>query len=332
MKKYSDRIRLKIMIFGGNRILGCFFILIVFLPFSHSFAGPGFYIDPDRQFEYANECFSNQEYFRAVDEYRRFIYFFPEDDRVELARYQMGMSYFKAGQFQAAIDTCEKNVDGFQNTDLAYQSYFLISRSYMALNQSGSAIINLNNLLQLTDDIDTQDQAHFELGWIYLESRWPIHYRPDPGAFEQARRHFQQISTKNLKKYRVEELLAKIDRLHAVPQKNPLIAGSLSILPGAGQVYCNRYKDALAAFLLNGILALTAYEAFDNENYALGSLIAVVGLGFYAGNIYGAVSSAHKYNRETGRTFIEGLKEERKINGMTGSNDKRVYLSFQYQF
>jgi len=202
----------------------------------------------------------------------------------------------------------------------------------MVLEQTGDAIINLNNLILLTGDTDVQDRAFFELGWIYLELRWPLNYGPEPGALDQARRHFQKISLRNSETYRVEELLTGIDGLGRVPQKNPVVAGTLSVIPGAGQVYCKRYKDGLAAFLLNGVLALAAYEAFDNENYALGSLVAFVGLGFYAGNIYGAVSGAHKYNRETGRYHVEELKEQTKTHVKTGSKDKRIYLSFQYSF
>jgi tetratricopeptide (TPR) repeat protein len=311
-----------------------FFILSLILFFSYplQFAGAGLALDPDAQFEYANECFSNQEYLRAVDEYSRFIYFFPESERVEEARYQIGMSYFRAGQFQAAIDTCRKNIDGFKNSDFARKSYFLISSAHMALDQPGDAIVNLNNLLLLTEDIEVQDQVNYALGWIYLELRWPLNHRPEPGVLEEARRHFKNISQQNWGTYRVEALLSDIDRLGSVPQKSPVLAGSLSIIPGAGQLYCKRYKDALAAFLLNGVFALAAYEAFDNESYALGSLITFVGLGFYAGNIYGAVSSAHKYNRKTGRYVIEDLKKKMNMKVGAGFTDKKVFLSFQYRF
>ena len=182
--------------------------IVLFFFYPLPFACAGLAIDPDTQFEYANECFSNQEYFRAADEYSRFIFSFPEDERVEEARYQIGMSYFRAGQFQAAIDTCRKNIDGFQNSDFARKSYFLVSMSHMALDQPGDAIVNLNNLLLLTGEIDVQDQVHYALGWMYLELRWPLNHRPEPGVLEEARRHFKKISQQNWGTYRVEELLS----------------------------------------------------------------------------------------------------------------------------
>ena len=49
-------------------------------------------------------------------------------------------------------------------------------------------------------------------------------------------------------------------------------------------------------------------ESFDKELYALGAVISVVEFGFYAGNIYGAVGSAHKYNKLQDAAFIDNLK------------------------
>jgi len=71
----------------------------------------------------------------------------------------------------------------------------------------------------------------------------------------------------------------------------------LSVIPGAGYLYLERYQDALISLLVNTALIFAAYEAFDNDLYVLGGIISFVELGFYAGNIYGATTSAHKINR-----------------------------------
>jgi hypothetical protein len=63
----------------------------------------------------------------------------------------------------------------------------------------------------------------------------------------------------------------------------------------------------------------------------LGACITVVGFGFYAGNIYGGVSSAHKYNNSQTRSFIERLKENTKIS--LGVDPRgNVTLAFNYRF
>ena len=70
----------------------------------------------------------------------------------------------------------------------------------------------------------------------------------------------------------------------------------------------------MAAFLINAGLIWAAWEAFDDEQYALGSVITFVEFGFYAGNIYGAVSGAHKYNRDRVSEFRERLNQRRQIS------------------
>ncbi len=291
-------------------------------PFSQSSAAPVLTIDSDKQFDFAKRCFSSEEYFRAIDEYKRFIYFFPEDKRVGNAMYEIGMSYFKAGHFKNAINSFEAIIDKYEDTDLSIKAYFMISKCHIHLNESGPAVICLNNLITITKDIDVKDEAYYEIGWIYLEK----------ALWEKARINFAKISTQNKNKYQLKRLSKELDRTKLIDRKNPKIAGLLSIMPGAGFLYCERYRDALIAFLLNAGLMYAAYESFDDDNYALGGVITLVEVGFYAGNFYGAITSAHKYNRSKTDQFIDKLKQNTRIN-LTGSNNqKSIILSFQYSF
>ena len=110
------------------------------------------------------------------------------------------------------------------------------------------------------------------------------------------------------------------------------MAGALAILPGTGYLYCNRPRDALISFLINGGLIFAAYEAFDNDMVALGGVISFVEIGFYSGNIYGSISSAHKYNQDQDRRFVDRLKENLRVNLSSRPENKGLELSFQYRF
>ena len=258
----------------------------------------------------------------AVGEYERFIYFFPEDERVETAMYRIGMSYYLGRHFKKAVDSFNAVIDRYVDTDLSIKSYFMISETHVNRNTFGPAIINLNNLITITHDEDVRDEAYYRLGWIYVET----------ASWEKARLYFSKISAKNKTKYRLERLTSELNREKSIPKKDPDLAGFLSIIPGAGYLYCERYQDALIAFLLNGGLILAAYESFDDNNNALGGVIAFVEFGFYAGNIYGAVTSAHKYNRKQTVQFIEKLKSNTKINLSADVKNKGVCLAFEFIF
>ena len=302
-------------------------IFALLFPFSQSFAGPVLTIDSDKQFDFAQSCFLSEEYFRAIDEYKRFIYFFPEDNRVRTAMYKIGMSYFNSKSFNDAINSFNAMIDKYSDTvlsmtDLCTKAYLMISKSHIHLNESGPAIICLNNLITITDDIDVKDEAYYHIGWIYLEK----------ASWEKARNNFAKISPQNKNKYQLKRLSTELDRTELIERKSPETAGFLSIIPGAGFLYCERYQDAMIAFLLNGGLMYAAYESFDDDNYALGGVITFFEVGFYAGNFYGAITSAHKYNRSKTGQFIDKLKQNTKIN-LTGSNNqKNIILSFQYSF
>lgn len=314
-----------------TRFVYVFFILFfLFIPFSQCNAGSmtepdlksSIMINPDKQFNFAEQYFSNKDYLHAVGEYNRFIYFFPEDQRVETAMYRIGMSYYLGRHFKEAVNAFNAVIDRYVDTDLSVKSYFMISEAHVKLNAFGLAVINLTNLIMITHNEEVRDEAYYRIGWIYIET----------ASWEEARRYFSKISTKNKNKYRLEQLNDELNKEGSIPRKHPNLAGFLSIIPGAGYLYCERYQDALIAFLLNGGLILAAYESFDDNNNALGGVIAFVEFGFYAGNIYGAVTSAHKYNRnQTGR-FIETLKRNTKINLSGDVKNKGVCVAFEFNF
>jgi len=114
------------------------------------------------------------------------------------------------------------------------------------------------------------------------------------------------------------------------------VAG-LAIIPGAGHLYCERYKDAAIAFILNSAMIYAAYEAFDNNLDALGGIITFFELGFYSGNIYSAVNCAHKYNRNANKNFFEYLRQNSRINlGLSPGQEKEkaaaLVLSYHIRF
>jgi TolA-binding protein len=307
-----------------------FIICFLFTPFSQCVAGSmtepdlksSMIINPDKQFNFAEHCFSGKDYLTAVLEYKRFIYFFPEDHRVETAMYRIGMSYYLGEHFKEAIDSFNAVIDKYVDTDLSVKSYFMISDAYVKQYAFGPAVINLNNLITMTYDEEVRDEACYKTGWIYIET----------ASWEEARRYFSKISTTNKNKYRLEQLTDELNKEKSIPGKNPSLSGFLSIIPGAGYFYCERYQDALIAFLLNGGLILAAVESFDDNNTALGGVISFVEFGFYAGNIYGAVTSAHKYNRKQTARFIETLKNNTKINLSADVKNKGICLAFEFIF
>jgi tetratricopeptide (TPR) repeat protein len=305
-------------------------LFFLFFSASLSFAGAGsqplsnplMILNADKQFKYAQDLFSAQDYLTAAGEYKRFVYFFPEDRRVESAMYRIGIAHYLGGHYEEAVSAFKKLTEQYFETEYSIKSYFKISEAYIKLKAFDQALIDLNNLVTITQDEDARDEAYYRIGWIYIET----------ASWDEARRYFKKISAKNRHKFELEKLSAELDKETAIPKKNPNLAGALSIVPGAGYLYCGRYQDALISFLLNGGLIYAAYESFDKGQSALGGVISFVAFGFYSGNIYGAISGAHKYNRKKTGQFIHHLKNNVKINLSADMRNQGVSLSFQWSF
>ncbi len=290
------------------------------LPFSVAFSGQDLIINSDMQFNFAENYFSKKDYLRAISEYNRFIHFFPKDKRVELALFKTGMSYFRSGIFRKAIEPFTAIIDR-HHYDLSTKAYFMISECYVKLREPGQAVINLQNLINITGNMYTKDEAYYRTGWIHIQS----------ASWEKAKNSFREIGIAGNEKYRLKKLIAEIDNSAKSVGKKPSVAGLLSIIPGMGFLYCERYRDAAISFLLNAGLILAATESFDRDMDALGGLITLVELGFYSGNIYGSISSAHKYNQRKNSQLIEKLKNNSKIN-LSAVKDNGFILSFRYKF
>ena len=296
-------------------------------------ASPVLSISPEQQLALADTFFHRAEYGAAVTEYTRFSHFFPEHPRSVYAVFQTALSYFLQQDFKKAWPLFESLAERGVDDRYGIEARFMISRCALAMDRPGPAAAVLENLIASVDDADVRDRANYHLGWISLLSDTTI----DAAVINRADEYFVRIGDENRAIY---NMAALTDRLHDVetdgqgrllPRKDPRLAGGLAVIPGAGYVYCGRYQDALMSFLFNTVMACAVYEAFDADLEALGGLMGMVGFGFYAGNIYGSISAAHKFNRAHEAMFLNRLKEIRVEAGpLTGQGGMAMRLSLPF--
>lgn len=255
-------------------------------------------IDSDLQFQFAETLFNSHQYRRAAEEYERFGFFFPQDARRRQALFKAGRAFLLAKDPAAARDRFKELTRADELDAIAVESYFMMAACDIEMNRFTQAVLDLNNLISLSDDEEIRDRAYYRLGWLHIDlTDWPA-----------ARKALASISDSRRSHFHIDELEHELDRAPSIPSRNPALAGTLSIIPGAGQLYCNRYEDALIALAVNVGIFWAAHDAFDQDQYALGGVLAFIGIGFYAGNIYGAVGDAHKFNQNQQNLFGESLR------------------------
>lgn len=249
-------------------------------------------ITSDMQIDYADSLFKEKDYAAAQVEYKRFIHFFPGSSRLAEARFNIAVCLFEQKKYMEAARGFNEIILETPEGSYAGEAYFYQARSFLNLGNTGYAEIVLQNYLKLADDLKTKDRIYAELARLHLAQAREF----KPNSLALAKGYLSRISPSGTHAYEAENTINLIQAAEKAPRKNPWAAGFFSILPGGGFLYCERYQDALVTFLLNAGLMLAAYEAYDNDNTALSGVIGFVETGFYMGNIYGGISSAHKYN------------------------------------
>ena len=288
---------------------------------------PGLTLSPDRQFDYAETLFQEQDFRTAEVEFKRFVHFFPEDPRVEEAVFKTGMALFYQKQFREAARHFNDLIrdDPDLSSTFTTKAYFMQSRAFREMDNLGYARVTLQNLLVLTEDPAVRDQAHLDLADLH------IHASRQPGTDEldQALAFLEKISADSPFEEQKNERISRIMEVRSVPGKNPVLAGVFAVIPGGGFLYTGRFHDAAAAFVLNTGLGLAAWKAFDQDNPALGGVIALVGSGFYSGSIYGSISAAHKHNHRL-KTRI--LDRPFHLSAAWLSDDPAVLFTLNHPF
>lgn len=101
-----------------------------------------------------------------------------------------------------------------------------------------------------------------------------------------------------------------------LPERSVWLAGSMSaLLPGSGHIYGGQVADGIVAFLTNSVLIGGSVWAASRKEYVTASAVGVVAVGFYAGNIYGGASAAHRFNeqhRDRHQAETRGLLQSRR--------------------
>lgn len=284
-------------------------------------------ISADRQFAYADTLFNDKDYSTAEVEFKRFVHFFPQDARILEAAYKTGMALFFQERFHDAARQFNDIIrdDPDISSPFTRKSYFMQSRAFMHLGNMGYAQVVLQNFVKLTDHPDTRDRIYLDLAKLHIQAS----RQPGKDELDQAQAYLEKISPESDLVTEKTDLTARIQQARSIPGKSPVLAGILAVIPGGGFLYTGRIHDAAAAFLLNTGLGLAAWKAFDQNNYALGGVVAVVGGGFYSGSIYGSISAAHKHNHAQ---KIRILDRNFSFNTGFALHNKGVFFSLNQEF
>lgn len=250
---------------------------------------------------YAAELMRQKEYYRAITEYRRFLFSFPNDKRQPMARFRIGLAFYGGRDYGEALKVFGEVAELYP--ELPHGKLARLWQGECRMRQGNfEAAENLFGAagLSLAGEIPG-DHAVYRHAWALLyQQQW-----------QGARKQFQSLPFSH-SFHETGHLIAEaIPDIEHSPRRSPLLAGVLSAaLPGSGQFYIGRRGDAWLALILNSLFLAGIVEALNQDRPAVAGLLGFFEVGWYAGNIFGAVNGAHKYNAHQGRRFIQEIEEQ----------------------
>jgi outer membrane protein assembly factor BamD (BamD/ComL family) len=254
--------------------------------------------DVKRLFGFAESLFEEEDYYRAIGEYKRFIFLYPGDALAAKGAKRIAEAYYKAKRWQESIVACDRFLSDFPHSPLYFEVLYMKSQAERKDKRYDDALRTLEIIIAAQIPSYT-DKALYQKAFVML----------DMADWQSARNAFLQVPKESPlfpSASSIADSLIERDRL---PKKSPGVAGILAaLLPGAGHLYVERPQDALVALLLNSAFIWGAIELFQHDNYMAGGVLTFFEFGWYSGNIYSAVSSAHKHNRGKEEEFLRDLK------------------------
>jgi outer membrane protein assembly factor BamD (BamD/ComL family)/TM2 domain-containing membrane protein YozV len=284
-------------------------------------AKPGF--TADQLLQFAEQLLQEGEYFRAITEFRRFRFDYPDDPRQAMALFRIGQAYYRGQQYQEALQTFRDLSQTYPDSPYGREAWLWQGESLIQQTQYAAAEQSYTTFIERHADASDIPYARYQRGWTLLYRRqWQaatteLQYIPDSSALYPA----------------AQQLAIEAREGSQRPKKSPVLAGALStLLPGAGQLYNGRRGDALLTFLLNGLFIAGTIEAIQHDQLAIAGALAFFEAGWYGGNVYSAVNGAHKHNRHMDEALLQELERRFRMTPPDLPQTQQLGLRLSFRF
>lgn len=263
------------------------------------------------------------DYFRAIGEYERHLITRPDDPQRDEVRMKIAWIYRRSDKLAAAAAQLEAIITERPLRDrmglwarLYYGDVAAQAKQRTLARKAYEVVIEtcggLGKGPALPEDVAAVEQLILasdcpmliEQAQLGLAAYW---------AAEQDFRKAAEALEAIPKGYGGAEDARKIAayvRTIEPPSKSPALAGVLSIVPGLGHFYIEEYSSGVVALLWNGAFIYALVDSIMDENIGQAVLIGLLESVWYSGTIFGAVSGAHRFNRDALRIVEDGFVED----------------------
>jgi tetratricopeptide (TPR) repeat protein len=248
------------------------------------------------QSDYADNLFKGKQYFDAITEYKRLIFFNSDKSFQFEANFKIGECYKAGAKFDEAIKYFSFAFLGSENDNELFKSKIQIIRTNI-LRRTTDQAIKLCDELEQNEKFKTKiDSINYWRGWAYMflddwENAAKSFGKINPG-------HELKLLAERTDKEKVSVTFAKVISY---------------ILPGAGAIYSGRILSGLMSLGWNILAGYWTINSFIEERAFDGIVVGeLVWLRFYRGAIQNAEDFAVEKNIETANKTLHYLQNEYK--------------------
>ena len=258
---------------------------------------------PPRLFAFAQSLFDAGEYYSAVGEFQRFLFFHPQHPLASQAQLHIALAYFCGERWLQALEVF-RQVTRVAADPSIREVAALWAAEAMAKRGTHAEAIRLHRDVTTTyRGRPTAKRAAYLLGWSLLWLR----------QWEEARQAFAAIAETSPYHASAQRLAAALDPLPVLPRRSPTVARVLStVLPGAGQMYSGDTIDGLIGLGVHGALIAGTTGAILAGLEGAGGIGAFFTWGFYRAQMGNAANSAEMFNVQAEERFIGQLAAQER--------------------
>lgn len=231
-------------------------------------------------------------YDAAITEYKRFLFFHPDDPRTGEVYYNIGLAYRAEGLWTEAVAALRTATHYAIDRESKSEYQLTLAVTLIATKNYDLAELELIKVMLRNPSTRLHRRMLFLKTVLYIyQFRW-----------EEARRVGREYTTD-------EQLEVLFDAAVNTPQKSADVASMLSkILPGLGHIYIGDWRDGLNALLLNGAFGFLTVDAILDGHYTDAALwVSLVLLRYYRGNTFRAKTAVEQFNLQRSRQAAEAL-------------------------
>ncbi len=254
---------------------------------------------------YAERLEGTQQYDAAISEFKRFMFFHPEDPEVFRAYYGIGRCYRHLKEWKKSIEAYQTAMLMSPNEDIHGDISLDLIDALLEGGRFDEGLLEIERVIIASGSpIAVRKASYYKFVALVLRFQWNE-------AHEAYRSYLALLDDSSDRRNS-----PAVDSVLRMASHSPMLSEDRAVwfstfLPGLGQLYSGDMKNAINAFGLNAALGYFTFQTVAVGGYVEGALLfSSVFLRYYQGNRYHAERLAQEENRNRNLAFARKVLRE----------------------